>query len=294
MGYAVSGHRGGWSSWPAPAKLNLFLHVTGQRDDGYHLLQTVFQLLDWGDTIHLQVREDGMIRRTGSVIGVAEDDDLVVRAARLLQETTSCSLGADIRTNKRIPMGGGLGGGSSDAATTLVALNSLWNCGLGVPALAELGSRLGADVPVFVQGRSAFAEGIGELLTPLDLPDQHYVVVDPGIGVPTAELFQAIELTRDSPPLTIAGFISGASTQNAFEPVVRARYPKVAQALDWLGQWGNSRLSGTGSAVFMAVDLDRAQVIADQCPDGMSVRVVRGINRSPLLDMLAVSVRSFA
>lgn len=292
MGLAVTGARGGWTSWPAPAKLNLFLHVTGRRDDGYHLLQTVFQLLDWGDTIHLQVRKDGIVRRNDTLAGVVEDDDLVVRAARLLQQFTACRLGADIRTDKRIPMGGGLGGGSSDAATVLLALNALWGCGLAAPALAELGARLGADVPVFVHGRSAFAEGIGERLTPVDLPDRHFVVVDPGIGVPTAELFQAVELTRDSAPLTIAGFISGASTQNAFEPVVRARYPKVAQALDWLGQWGDSRLSGTGSAVFVAVDADRAQAIADQCPAGMSARVVRGINRSPMLARLPLAVGS--
>ena len=281
---------GDWTSWPAPAKLNLFLHVTGRRDDGYHLLQTVFQLLDWGDTIHLRIRNDGAIRRIGAIAGVAEKDDLVVRAASLLQETTSCPLGADIRTDKHIPMGGGLGGGSSDAGTTLVALNYLWNCGLDPAALAQLGARLGADVPVFVHGHSAFAEGIGEQLTPLDLPVRHYVVVDPGIGVPTAELFQAAELTRDSAPLTIAGFVSGVGTQNAFEPVVRARYPKVAQALDWLGQWGDSRLSGTGSAVFVAVDADRAQAIADQCPTGMRARVVRGINRSPLLAALPAEV----
>lgn len=281
---------GDWTSWPAPAKLNLFLHITGRRSDGYHLLQTVFQLLDWGDTIQLRVRLDGSIRRTGVLEGVAEKDDLVVRAAHLLQQTAACPLGVDIRTDKHIPMGGGLGGGSSDAATTLLALNFLWNCGLGRSDLAKLGASLGADVPVFVHGRSAFAEGIGERLTPLDLPERHYVVVDPGIGVPTAELFQVVELTRDSAPLTIAGFISGADTQNAFEPVVRARYPEVAQALDWLGQWGDSRLSGTGSAVFMAVDADRAQAIADQCPSGMRARVVRGVNRSPLLVALPADV----
>jgi 4-diphosphocytidyl-2-C-methyl-D-erythritol kinase len=270
--------------------LNLFLHITGRRADGYHLLQTVFQLLDWGDTIHLRIRKDGQVRREGTLQGVAEQDDLIVRAARLLQESTSRQLGADVRVDKRIPMGGGLGGGSSDAASTLVALNHLWSCGLDRAGLAELGARLGADVPVFVHGHSAFAEGIGEQLTPLDLPDRHFVVVDPGVAVPTARLFQAPELTRDSAPLTIAGFVSGVSTQNAFEPVARARFPEVAKALDWLGQWGNSRLSGTGSAVFVAVDADRAQAIADQCPPGMCARVVRGINRSPLLAALPADV----
>ncbi|MEZ5462703.1 4-(cytidine 5'-diphospho)-2-C-methyl-D-erythritol kinase [Dokdonella sp.] len=281
---------GEWTSWPAPAKLNLFLHVTGRRADGYHLLQTVFQLLNWGDTIHLRIRRDGQVRREGTLKGVAEQDDLTVRAARLLQKSSSCPLGADVRVEKRIPMGGGLGGGSSDAASTLVALNHLWNAGLDRAGLSELGARLGADVPVFVQGRSAFAEGVGEQLTPLDLPDRHFVVVDPGVEVPTARLFQAPELTRDSAPLTIAGFVSGVSTHNAFEPVVRARYPEVAKALDWLGQWGNSRLSGTGSAVFVAVDAERAQAIADQCPPGMRARVVRGINRSPLLAALPADV----
>ncbi|MGB0134585.1 4-(cytidine 5'-diphospho)-2-C-methyl-D-erythritol kinase [Dokdonella sp.] len=289
MGHAVIESGGGWTAWPAPAKLNLFLHVTGRRKDGYHLLQTVFQLLDWGDTIHLRIRRDDSIRRIGALPGVAEQDDLVVRAARLLQRATSTGLGAEIRIDKQIPMGGGLGGGSSDAATTLVALNLLWNCGLGISELAELGACLGADVPVFVHGRSAFAEGVGEQLTPLDLPDQCYVVVYPGTGVPTAELFQCAELTRDSAPLTIAGFVSGASARNAFEPVVRARYPEVAQALDWLGQFGDSRLSGTGASVFVVVDMDRAQAIVDQCPSGMRAWVVRGVNRSPLLAMLPVN-----
>lgn len=281
---------GEWTTWPAPAKLNLFLHVTGRRPDGYHLLQTVFQLLDWGDTLHVRIRPDGRMRRVGTLPGVAEEDDLVVRAATLLQHATGSTSGADIRTDKQIPMGGGLGGGSSDAATVLVALNELWRCGLDRAALARLGLQLGADVPVFVHGRSAFAEGVGDLLTPLDLPERCYVVVDPGVGIPTAELFQAAELTRDSAPLTIAGFISGERTQNAFEPVVRARYPRVAQALDWLGQWGDSRLSGTGAAVFVALDEGMAQEVAARCPAGMQARVVRGINRSPLLAILPPGV----
>ena len=271
-----------WTHWPAPAKLNLFLHITGRRADGYHLLQTVFQLLDWGDTVHIRLRADGDIRRPGEVAGIAEADDLVVRAARLLQATTATPTGADIRVDKRIPVGGGLGGGSSDAATTLVALNALWGCGLPADELADLGLQLGADVPVFIHGHSAFAEGVAERLQPLDLPLRCYVIVDAGVSVPTRDLFQARELTRDSAPTTIAGFISGARTQNAFEPVVRARYPAVAGALDWLGQWGEARLSGTGGAVFAPVDAGKAQAVAASCPPGMRAWVAQGVNVSPL------------
>ena len=273
----------GWSAWPAPAKLNLFLHITGRRADGYHSLQTVFQLLDWGDTIHCRVRADGDIRRVGTHSGVSETDDLIVRAARLLKSTTSSTAGAEIRIDKRIPVGGGMGGGSSDAATTLVALNRLWSCGLGLSALADLGLQLGADVPLFVRGRSAFAEGVGEQLVSMTLPEQVFIVCDPGVSVSTGQLFQAHELTRDSAPLTIAGFISGAKTQNAFEPVVRARYPPVGKALDWLSKSGKARLTGTGGVVFAAVDADEAFAIAANCPERMRAWVVRGINVSPLL-----------
>jgi 4-diphosphocytidyl-2-C-methyl-D-erythritol kinase len=272
-----------WSAWPAPAKLNLFLHVTGRRADGYHTLQSVFQLLDWGDTIHFRVRGDGEIRRDGAHSDVSEADDLTVRAARLLKSASGVSAGADIRVDKRIPAGGGMGGGSSDAATTLVALNRLWNCGLGLAELADLGLRLGADVPVFVLGHSAFAEGIGEQLTPVDLPERTFVCVDPGVSVSTHALFQSDELTRDSAPLTIAGFVSGAKTQNAFEPVVRARYPAIAKALDWLAKSGDARLTGTGGVVFAAVPSNQAQDIAAGCPPAMRAWVVRGINVSPLL-----------
>lgn len=272
-----------WSAWPAPAKLNLFLHITGRRPDGLHLLQTVFQLLDWGDTVHVRVRTDGVIARVGDNAGIIEQDDLVVRAARLLQAAAPAGLGADIRVDKRVPIGGGLGGGSSDAATTLHALNRLWKCGLDEAALAALGLQLGADVPVFVRGHSAFAEGVGELLVPIELPRRTYVIVDPGVSIPTGALFQAAELTRDSAATTIEGFISGAATQNAFEPVVRARYPAVARALDWLGEWGRACLSGTGAAVFVAVDGDKATEIAGRCPPGMRAWVANGINVSPLL-----------
>uniref|UniRef100_UPI002DD63398 4-(cytidine 5'-diphospho)-2-C-methyl-D-erythritol kinase n=1 Tax=Dokdonella sp. TaxID=2291710 RepID=UPI002DD63398 len=208
----------GWSLWPAPAKLNLFLHIVGRRDDGYHELQTAFQLLDWGDSIHIRVRESGEIRRLGENSGIEPADDLAIRAARLLQVRADARLGAEIRVEKRIPLGGGLGGGSSNAASVLVALNHLWGCGFSTPQLAGLGLELGADVPVFVHGRSAFAEGVGERLTPLDLPERDFLLLDPATSISTGALFQAPELTRDSPPLTIAGLLSGAATGNAFEP----------------------------------------------------------------------------
>ncbi|MET0582571.1 MAG: 4-(cytidine 5'-diphospho)-2-C-methyl-D-erythritol kinase, partial [Pseudoxanthomonas sp.] len=214
----------GWSEWPAPAKLNLFLHITGRRADGYHLLQTVFRLLDWGDTLHLRVRDDREIVRHGeSAKGVGEADDLAVRAAKLLQIEANFAQGADISIEKRIPAGGGFGGGSSDAATVLVALNSLWGLDYPVDRLAQLGIELGADVPVFVRGENAWAEGIGEELTAVELPSAWYVLADPGIHVPTKDLFQAPDLTRNAAPAKIADFVSGNLLGNAFEPVLRRR-----------------------------------------------------------------------
>lgn len=273
----------GWTDWPAPAKLNLFLHIVARRADGYHLLQTVFQLLDWGDRVRLRVRADGAVRRLDPLPGVAADDDLAVRAARALQAASGTRLGADIAIDKRIPLGGGLGGGSSDAATTLVALNALWGTGLDEDALAALGAGLGADVPVFVRGRSAWAEGIGEQLSPIDLPPRWYVVVDPGATVPTAELFRAPELTRDAPHLTIPRFVSGAATVNVFEPVVRERFPAVARALDWLHRYGAARLSGSGGCIFApAESAEQAAAIAARCPPGMQAHVACGVARSPL------------
>lgn len=274
----------GWTRWPAPAKLNLFLRITGRRSDGYHELQTVFRLLAWGDELRLRVREDGAIQRVIEVPGVPADSDLAVRAARLLQAHTGGVAGADIAVEKRIPMGGGLGGGSSDAATVLVALNQLWGCRLDEDALAELGRQLGADVPVFVRGRSAWAEGVGERLTPLTLPRRHYVVLDPRAHVPTSALFQAPELTRNAPQATISSFVSGETTENAFAPVVRRRHPEVAAALDWLGRHGAARLSGSGGCVFLeTVTREQAEAIAVLCPDEFGVHVASGVNRSPLL-----------
>jgi 4-diphosphocytidyl-2-C-methyl-D-erythritol kinase len=278
----------GWTCWPAPAKLNLFLHVVGRRADGYHLLQTVFQLLDWGDEVRLRVREDGEVRRIAPLPGVPAAADLGVRAAQSLRAATGCRLGADIAIDKRVPVGGGLGGGSSDAATVLVALNALWGTGLDEDALAALAVALGADVPLFVRGQSAWAEGIGERLRPLALPERWYVVLDPGIPAPTRELFQVPELTRNSPPLTIPLFVSGVDTGNAFEPVVRARYPKVAAALDWLGRRGEARLSGSGGCVFAVVASPEAgAALIEDRPAGMRAWVVRGVAESPLRARLA-------
>jgi 4-diphosphocytidyl-2-C-methyl-D-erythritol kinase len=277
----------GWSSWPAPAKLNLFLHIVGRRADGYHLLQTAFQLLDWGDTVRLRLRDDGEIRRVDPLPGVDAERDLAVRAARLLQSASGSRHGVDIAIDKRIPLGGGLGGGSSDAATTLVALNGLWGTGLDESALAALGLDLGADVPVFVRGHSAWAEGIGEDLVALDLPPRWYVVVDPGASVPTADLFRSPELTRDAPRLTIPLFLSGATTANVFEPIVRGRFPAVARALDWLATHGAARLSGSGGCVFVAMDTREAgEAVVRECPGGMRAILARGVAVSPLYDRM--------
>jgi 4-diphosphocytidyl-2-C-methyl-D-erythritol kinase len=288
-----------WTVWPAPAKLNLFLRITGRRADGYHELQTVFRLLDWGDEIRLRLRDDGEIRRLNDVPGVPAHSDLMVRAAQLLQRhagavagadigQTEVRLGVDIEVNKRIPMGGGLGGGSSDAASVLVALNLLWGLDLDDDALAELGRQLGADVPVFVRGRSAWAEGIGEKLTALALPPRHYVVLDPREPVPTAALFQAPELTRNALRATISSFVSGETKENAFAPVARARHPRVAAALDWLGGFGEARLSGSGGCVFLETgSLHRACAVAERCPATFTARVATGVEVSPLQDALA-------
>ena len=275
--------RGEWTVWPAPAKLNLFLRITGRRPDGYHELQTVFRLLDWGDEVRLRVRDDGDVTRLRGASGVSERDDLAVRAAQLLQRHAGCTLGVDIDVRKRIPLGGGLGGGSSDAATVLVALNRLWWLDLDEDALAGLGRRLGADVPVFVRGRSAWAEGVGDQFSPISLPRRHYVVLDPREPVPTGVLFQAPELTRNAPRATISSFVSGETTENAFLTVVRARHPRVAEALDWLASFGDARLSGSGGCVFLELrSLARARAVADRCPASFEAHVVSGMDVSPL------------
>ncbi|OAX55454.1 4-(cytidine 5'-diphospho)-2-C-methyl-D-erythritol kinase [Xanthomonas graminis] len=279
---------GGWSAWPAPAKLNLFLQITGRRADGYHALQTVFRLLDWGDTVHLRVRGDGVVARHGaSVAGVAEADDLLVRAARLLQKEAKIAQGVDICVEKRIPAGGGFGGGSSDAATALVALNALWGAGLDEDTLAGLGLALGADVPVFVRGRDAWAEGVGERLTPLRLPPAWYVLADPEVHVPTAALFQAEDLTRDAAPAKMSDFVSGFLLGNAFEPVLLRREPAIQAVFQALAQIGTPRLTGSGSGCFVEF-ADRAAAVRALAalPDGLRAWVAGGVTRSPLLDAL--------
>jgi 4-diphosphocytidyl-2-C-methyl-D-erythritol kinase len=278
----------GWSQWPAPAKLNLFLHITGRRADGYHQLQTVFRLLDWGDRIRLRVREDGRIQRDGaSVAGVAEADDLAVRAALLLKNAANVGQGADIGVEKNIPAGGGFGGGSSDAATVLVALNRLWNAGMDVDALAALGLQLGADVPVFVRGHNAWAEGVGEQLTAIALPPAWFVLADPGVHVPTPRLFADPDLTRDAPVAKIADFASGSLLGNAFEPVLRRREPAVEAVLATLSSIGRARLTGSGSGCFVEF---ATRAAAEQglvrLPKELRAWVAAGVERSPLLDVL--------
>ncbi|URX62921.1 4-(cytidine 5'-diphospho)-2-C-methyl-D-erythritol kinase [Luteibacter anthropi] len=275
--------RDDWTLWPAPAKLNLFLRIVGRLPNGYHELQTVFRLLDWGDEVRLRIRKDGVITRPKAIDGVPEDTDLTIRAARLLAETTGTHLGAEIEISKRIPMGGGLGGGSSDAASVLVGLNELWDTGLDEDALAALGLRLGADVPVFIRGRSAWAEGVGEALSPIRLPRRWYVVLDLREHVPTAALFADPELTRNAPRATISAFVSGETADNAFEPVVRARHPRVAAALDWLAGFGHARLSGSGGCVFLETRTHEAALaVASRCPAGFTAHVAAGVDPSPL------------
>ena len=272
--------------WPAPAKINLFLHVVGRRSDGYHLLQTLFQFVDRADLIDFEVRDDGRVRRLGELPGVAPEADLVVRAARLLQAETGTSRGADIRLDKRLPMGGGLGGGSSDAATVLVALNALWQLGLPPTRLAELGLALGADVPVFVHGRAAWAEGVGEILTPFDADETALVVITPDSAVATAEVFKDPDLTRDTAPITMPAF-SLARTSNDCLAVTLRRYPAVGAAMDWLARYGEVRMSGTGASVFaFFADLDEAAAVACQVPPRWQAFAAMRRNRSPLLDFL--------
>jgi 4-diphosphocytidyl-2-C-methyl-D-erythritol kinase len=272
-------------SFPAPAKLNLFLHVTGRRPDGYHLLQSVFRFIDYGDTVWLGVRQDGQIRRRQDIPGVPEEQDLTVRAAKLLRQASGCPLGVDIRVEKRLPMGGGIGGGSSDAATVLLALNRLWDLGWSRQRLQELALQLGADVPVFVFGQSAFAEGVGERLVPISLPPAWYVVLIPPVSVATAGVFAAPELTRNTPPIRIADFLSGAG-RNDLQPVVEKEYPEVARHLAWLGKFGEARMTGSGACVFLAVqDEASARSILKELPRDMQGFVARGLDRHPLFEL---------
>ncbi|HLB15671.1 MAG TPA: 4-(cytidine 5'-diphospho)-2-C-methyl-D-erythritol kinase [Burkholderiales bacterium] len=268
--------------WPAPAKLNLFLHVVGRRADGYHLLQTVFRLIDLVDWIELSPRADGAIRLAEPLPGVPEDTDLTVRAARLLQRVGAVRTGVTIRVAKRIPIGGGLGGGSSDAATTLIALDELWGTGLSRAELSALAVRLGADVPFFLLGRNAFAEGIGERLTPLDLGPAWYVVITPQVAVSTREIFSSTALTRDTKPLTITAFFAGLG-RNDLEPVVCGRFPQVARALEWLKGFGDARMSGSGASVFAAFRTEsEARAVVARIPGEWRGIAVCGLDRHPL------------
>jgi len=281
--------------WPAPAKLNLFLHITGRRDDGYHDLQTLFQFLNVSDSLQFQIRKDGEIHRQTAIAGVDPQHDLVVRAAKLLQGHTGCPLGVDISIKKIIPMGGGLGGGSSDAATTLVALNELWKLGLSQAELIDLGRSLGADVPIFIFGESAWAEGIGEKLQAVELPEPWYVVLFPGVTVSTAELFADPELTRDARPIRIRDYFEGG-TINVFEPIVRRRYSAVNFALKWLSEQEIESIhppmmTGTGSCVFASYDDEVsakriAHLAEQQSSSGWRVIVAKACNLSPLAQKL--------
>lgn len=280
----MSGDAAWGRAWRAPAKINLFLHVLGRRPDGYHRIQTAFQFLDHCDLLRFEPAPAGVFERPEGLPGLAAEADLAVRAARLLDGRAGGGRGVRIRVEKRIPAGGGLGGASSDAATTLVALNALWGLGLGPGALARLGLALGADVPVFVYGRAAWAEGVGERLTPVDFDEPDYLVVRPGCSVGTAEIFQAPELTRNSAPITISRFLSSGGGNDCLA-VVKRRYPAVGEALEWLSEYGQARLTGTGSCVFAAVDdpARAAQALA-ALPAGWSGFAARGRNRSPLFD----------
>lgn len=283
-----------WSRWPAPAKLNLFLRITGRRADGYHELQTVFQLLDWGDDIRIRVRADGAVARHGEAgYGVPAEQDITVRAARALQAATCCRLGADIAIDKRIPLGGGFGGGSSDAASVLVALNQLWRVGLDEDALAALGLALGADVPVFVRGRNAWAEGIGERLTPMALPPAWFLLIDSGVHVPTAELFRSPRLTRDQNPVKIASYASGSLLDNAFEPVVRQLQPRIDRVFTEMARYGKVALTGTGGGCFLRFDSqESAREAQAGLPAGYRSWVVASVSESPLLRALRQAQRT--
>ena len=277
---------------PAPAKLNRMLHIIGHRDDGYHELQTLFQFLDHGDSLHFCLRDDDRIVLHGSLEGVEPQDNLVYRAAALLQQISGSRQGVTIRVDKRLPMGGGLGGGSSDAASTLAGLNALWRLGLPNEKLAELGLTLGADVPVFVHGHAAWAEGVGEHLISVELDTPWFVVVHPGISVSTPEVFNAPELTRDSPAITMARALKGGASnwRNDCEPTVRQRYPEVAHALEWLNARAPSMLTGTGACVFATLDSEpgarRLMSELEAAHPGWHAFIAQGLNRSPLLDAL--------
>ncbi len=281
--------------WPAPAKINRFLHITGRRADGYHLLQTLFQFLDYGDELGFTLNDSGTLTLESGLTTVAPEDNLVIKAARRLQQQSGTPLGATLELRKRLPLGAGLGGGSSDAATTLVALNQLWQLGYSTDELAAIGLTLGADVPVFVRGEAAWGEGIGEILTPVTLLEPWFLVVVPPVHVCTAELFRADELTRDQETITICAFLTDeVETTNVFQPLVVRRYPVIGAALEWLNQYGQARLTGTGAALFAPfASRQQALAVAAQLPDSRwQAYVARGLNRSPLQQRLEGALNS--
>jgi 4-diphosphocytidyl-2-C-methyl-D-erythritol kinase len=267
----------------APAKINLFLHITGQREDGYHTLQTLFQLLDYGDDIELEADASGRLSVDCPGLDLPLENNLAMRAAQMLRASAPGAAGAHIHIHKRIPPGGGLGGGSSDAASVLLGLNRLWGLDLSVETLARIGLSLGADVPVFVRAHSAWAEGIGEVLTPVELPPAWYLILVPDCEVSTAEVFSHRELTRNTSPITIAAFFAGG-TRNDCENVVRELYPEVDKALNWLEKFGQARLTGTGASVFSAFSAKAdAEAVMQELPAGWNGFVAEGLNTSPIL-----------
>ncbi len=270
------------TSWLSPAKINLFLHITSQREDGYHNLQTAFQFLDYSDTLQFEVTKKVDIELLTPIKGVAHEDNLIVRAAKLLQQHAKVERGVQIKLEKCLPMGGGLGGGSSNAATTLVALNQLWNCQLSKNELAKLGLTLGADVPIFIYGYAAWAEGVGEELTEIKPDEPWYVIIVPECHISTAEIFSSPQLTRDCKSMTMAGFLSGEG-RNVCEDVVIKHYRPVAEALDWLAQYAKPRMTGTGACVFAGFDnQDKALQVLGRLPDNWQGFVAKGCNKSPL------------
>ncbi|MES9994280.1 MAG: 4-(cytidine 5'-diphospho)-2-C-methyl-D-erythritol kinase [Candidatus Thiodiazotropha sp.] len=273
-------------AFPAPAKLNLMLRIVGRRGDGYHQLQTVFQFLDIHDRLYFKPRDDGRILLHDNLNGLPQTENLCYRAAQSLQQASGSDLGVEISLQKKLPMGAGLGGGSSNAATTLVVLNRLWNLSLRRSALMQIALELGADVPVFVHGHAAWAEGIGEELTDIEIPENWYLLLQPACHVSTAEIFNQPDLTRNSPRIKIRAFLQG-NCHNDCLPVVRRRHPEVAQALDWLNQYADARLTGTGACVFAAfADRQSALDLLAKKPASLDGIVARGVNRSPLMELL--------
>lgn len=272
-------------TWPSPAKLNLFLHINGKRADGYHELQTLFQLLDWGDDLIVETKQSDQIT-IEAVETIPAEENLIYRAAQLLKTETKCSFGAHISLDKRIPMGGGLGGGSSNAATALVALNAQWKLNLTAAELQKLGLKLGADVPIFVAAHTSFAEGVGEIIQPVSLPDAHYLIIHPQVHVSTVAAFSSPELKRNSAKISFSDY-TFSNTRNDFEPVVKSLFPEVAKAFDWLIEYAPTRLTGTGACVFAQFsDRETAESVRHKVPNCWNAYTAKGVNQSPLMTRL--------